>query len=163
MICTFLRYILKRIKQWIVALKKKSRNRIMKHGFKSTVMVGSVRVALQRHVELCFLWLIEPLRRLILWSELEEIICARDNVKSDDKHSLVFPWLHLNSLWCQLWNCGAPQYIIMLHSFVFIIASKRIWSCSGHFLLYRGLENKCDSGVTLGLYKQWAICSLIKG
>lgn len=142
---------------------KKCRNQIMKYGFKSAVMPGSVKVALQRHMELCFLWLIEPLRRLILWSELEEIICAGDNVESDDKHSLVFPWLHLNSPRCQLWNCGTPQYIIMLHSFVFIIASKRIWSCSGHFLLYRGLENKCDSGVTSGLYKQWGICSLIKG
>lgn len=142
---------------------KKSRKRIIKYAFKSAMMLGSVKVTLQRHMELCFLWLIEPLRRLILWSELEEIICARDNVESDDKHSLVFPWLHLNSPQCQLWNCGTPQYIIMLHSFVFIIASKRIWSCSGHFLLYRGLENKCDSGVTLGLYKQWGICSLIKG
>lgn len=43
-----------------------------------------------------------PLRRLILSSELEEIICARDNVESDDKHSLVFPGLHLNSPPCQL-------------------------------------------------------------
>lgn len=136
----------------------------MKSGFESAAMLGSVKVACRsmKHVEPCLLWLIEPLRRLILWSGLEEIICARDNVESDDKHSLVFPWLHLNSPRCQLWNCGTPQYIIMLHSFIFIIASKRIWSCSGHFLLYGGLENKCDSGVTLRLYKQWGICSLIK-
>lgn len=140
------------------SIKKKPRQRTMK----SAVMVGSVQVALLRHVELCFLWLIEALRRLILRSELEEIICARDNVESDDKHSLVFPWLHLNSARCQLWNCSAARYIIMLHSFVFIIASKGIWSCSGHFRRYGGLENKCDSGVTLGLYKQWGICGLIK-
>lgn len=142
------------------SMKEKSRNKIMNYGFTCARMLGSV--ILQRHMDPCFFWLIEPLKRLIPWRELEEIICARDNVESDDKHSLVFPGLHLNSP-CQLWNCGTPQYIIVLHSFVFIIASKRIWSCSGHFPLYGGLENKCDSGVTLGLCKQRGICSLIKG
>lgn len=153
--CVFTTWFVVYFDFYVRVFKKKIRYRIMK--------VGSVTVTPWRHMELCFLWLIEPLRRPILSSELEEIICARDNVESDDKHSLVFPWLHLNSRRCQLWNCSTPQYIIMLHSFVFIIASKGIWSSSGHFRLYGGLENKCDSGVTLGLHKQRGICSLMKG
>lgn len=66
--------------------------------------VGAVTLIQLGHMVPCSLWLIEPQRRLILWSELEEIICARDNVESDDKRSLVFPGLHLNSPQCQLWN-----------------------------------------------------------
>lgn len=76
----------------------------MKYGFKCAVMSGSVTVIPLGHMVPCSLWLIEAQRRLILCSELEEIICARDNVESDDKHSLVFPGLHLNSPQCQLWN-----------------------------------------------------------
>lgn len=83
---------------------ERSSARIMKYCFKCAVMSGSVTVIQLGHMVPCSLWLIEPQRRLILWSELEEIICARDNVKSDDKHSLVFPGLHLNSPQCQLWN-----------------------------------------------------------
>lgn len=101
----------------------------MKYGSKSAAVVRSVRVALQRHVEPSFLWLIEPLRRLILWSELEEIICARDNVESDDKHSLVFPWLHLNSP-CdvELWNCGPPPiyYHVTLICFHYCIKEELV-------------------------------------
>lgn len=110
-------------KQWIVSLKT-SKNRIMNDGLKCTVMPGWVKVNLWRHLELFPLINRTPLRRRMRWSELEEIICARDNVESDDKRSLVLPRLHLNSSPCQLWNCGSPRYIIMLHSFVFIIASK---------------------------------------
>lgn len=155
MIFRYYHYLLLVIKQRSASLKT-SRNRTMKYDCKHATLPGSVK-------DIWSLWLIQPpLRRLILSSELEEIICARDNVESDDKHSLVFPGLHLNSPPCQLWNCSTPQYIIMLHSFVFINASKEIWSCSGHFLLYWGLENKCDPRVTLGLCKQRGICSLIK-
>lgn len=97
---------------WGVYCKKKKKDsrhhgsnaKITKYGFKCAVMSGSVTVIQLGHMVPCFLWLIEPQRRLILWSELEEIICARDNVESDDKHSLVFPGLHLNSPQCQLWN-----------------------------------------------------------
>lgn len=109
----------------------------MKYGFRFAARPGSVKAARHRHLELSFLWLIESLRRPIPWSELEEIICARHNAESDDKHSLAFPRLHLNSPRCQLWKCAAPQYNIVLHSFVFIIASKRSWSCSGHFSAVR--------------------------